>query len=77
MDLSSQHGHSVNEGINPESWHLQYIKMDDIIKIVSKFGSGALVAKFDIESAYRNIAIHPSYHHLLGLKWRNAYYITL
>ena len=51
--------------------------MDDIIKMVSKFGPGALMAKFDIESAYRNIAIHPSDRHLLGLKWRNAYYIDL
>ena len=56
---------------------IQYIKMDDIIKMVSKFGSGALMAKFDIDSAYRNIAIHPSDRHLLDLKWRNAYYIDL
>ena len=68
MDLSSPRGHNVNDGIDPESWHLQYIKMDDIIKMVTKF---------DIESAYRNIAIHPSDRHLLGLKWRNAYYIDL
>ena len=77
MDLFSLQGHSVNDGINPEFWHLQYIKMDDIIKMASKFGPGALMAKFDIESAYRNIAIHPSDSHLLGLKWRNAYYIDL
>ena len=77
VDLSSPLGHSVNDGIDPESWHLQYIKMDDIIKMVSKFGPGALMAKFDIESAYRNIAINPSDRHLLGLKWRDAYYIDL
>ena len=59
VDLSSLQGHSVNDGIDPESWHLQYFKMDDIIKTVSKFGPGALMAKFDIESAYRNIAINP------------------
>ena len=53
MGLSSLQGHSVNDGINPESWHLQYIKMDDIhVKVVSKFEPGALMAKFDIESAY-------------------------
>ena len=51
--------------------------MDDIIKMVSKFGPGALMAKFDIESAYWNIAIHPSDRHLLGFKWHNAYYIDL
>ena len=77
VDLSSPQGHSVNDGIDPESWHLQYIKMDDIIKMVSKFGPGALMAKFDIESAYRNIVIHPSDRHLLGLKWCSAYYIDL
>ena len=77
VDLSSPHGHSVNDGIDPESWHLQYIKMDDIIKMVSKFGPGALMAKFNIESAYQNIAIHPLDRHLLGLTWRNAYYIDL
>ena len=43
--------------------------MDDIIKMVSKFGPGALMAKFDIESAYQNIAINPSDRHLLGLNW--------
>ena len=47
VNLSLPQGHSVNDGINPESWHLQYIKMDDIIKMVSKFGPGALMAKFD------------------------------
>ena len=35
------------------------------------------MAKFDTESVHRNIAIHPSDHHHLGLKWRNAYYIDL
>ena len=35
------------------------------------------MAKFDIESAYRNIAINPSDRHLLGLKWHDAYYIDL
>jgi len=77
VDLSSPLGHSVNDGINPESWHLQYIKMDDFMRMVSKFGLGALMAKFDIESAYQNIAIHPSDSHFLGLKWCNAFYIDL
>ena len=51
VDLSSPHGHSINDGIDPESWYLQYIKIDDIIKMVSKFEPGALMAKFDFESA--------------------------
>jgi len=68
----SPQGHSVNDGIDPDSWHLQYIKIDDIIMMVSKFGPGALMAKFDIMSA-----VHPLDHHLLGLKWHNLYYMDL
>ena len=45
--------------------------------MASKFGPGALMAKFDIESCYRNIAVHPLDHHLLGLKWCNSYYMDL
>ena len=56
MNLSSPQGHSVNDEIDSESWHLQYINMDDIIKMVSKFGPGALLDKFDTEYVYRNIA---------------------
>lgn len=45
--------------------------------MVSEFGPGALMVKFDIESAYRNIAVHPLDRHLLGLKWSNSYYMEL
>ena len=62
--ISSPQGLSINDGIDAGSWHLKYVKMDDIIRIVSKFGPGALMANFDIESAYQNIAIHPSDSHL-------------
>ena len=35
------------------------------------------MAKFDIEAAYRNIPVHPSDRFLLGLKWRQSYYVDL
>ena len=35
------------------------------------------MAKFDVESAYRNVPVHPSDCHLLGVKWRNQYYVDL
>ena len=35
------------------------------------------MAKFDIESVHRNITIHPLDRHLLGLRWRNSYYMDL
>jgi len=31
VDLSSPQGHSVNDGIDHDSLHLQYIKIDDVI----------------------------------------------
>ena len=45
--------------------------------MVSKYGLGALMAKFDVEAAYRNIAVHPSDRYLLGMTWRNLYYVDL
>ena len=45
--------------------------------MISTYGVGALMAKFDVEAAYRNIAVHPSDRYLLGLKWRKNYYVDL
>ena len=45
--------------------------------MVSRFGKGALMAKFDVEAAYRNIAVHPADRYLLGMKWRGQYYVDL
>lgn len=77
FDLSSPFGHSVNDGIDPEEYSLQYIRIDDIIMMCSKLGRGAMLAKFDIESAYRNVPVHPSDRHLLGMRWRSKYFIDL
>lgn len=78
VDLtSSPSGYSVNDGINPEESSLQYIKVDQIIRMASNYGSGALMAKFDVEAAYRNIAVHPDEHFLLGMKWRGKYFVDL
>jgi len=77
VDLSSPAGSSVNDGIDVDSFSLQYIRVDDIVKMVSKFGFGALIAKFDVLAAYRNVAIHPSDRALLGMRWRGKFYVDL
>ena len=77
MDLSSPAGSSVNDGIDVDSFSLQYTRVDDIIKMVSKFGFGALIAKFDVLVAYQNVAIHPSDHALLGMGWCGKFYVDL
>lgn len=77
VDLSSPRGCSVNDGINREDFTLQYVKVDDIVKMVSKLGPGARMAKFDVEAAYRNIPVHPADRHLLGMKWKGKYFVDL
>ena len=74
VDLSSPTGSSVNDGINPEEFTLHYITVDQVIQLVSQFSAGALMAKFDVEAAYRIVPVHPSDCYLLGMKWRNHYY---
>ncbi|KXJ26736.1 hypothetical protein AC249_AIPGENE9228 [Exaiptasia diaphana] len=77
VDLSSPDGLSVNDGIDADSFSLQYIKVDDIIRMVDAYGPGALMAKFDVLAAFRNIAIHPADRPLLGMMWHSEYYVDL
>ena len=77
LDLSSPHGSSVNDGIDPDLFSLQYIKFDDVVAMVTKLGRGALMAKFDVQSAYRNVAVLPSQRYLLGMKWPSKFFVDL
>ena len=52
---------------------MQYVLVDDIIRMVVRHGRGALIAKFDVEAAYRNIPVSSSDRYLLGLKWRDQF----
>jgi hypothetical protein len=77
LDLSSPHGFNINDSIDPDQFSLQYIKFDDVVAMVAKLGRGALMAKFDVQSAYRNVAVLPSQRYLLGMKWRGKFYVDL
>ena len=77
VDLSSPVGASVNDGIDPQDFSLQYIKVDQVIHMVSHYGHSALMAKFDVKSAYWNIPVHPDDRFLLGMRWRDQFYIDL
>ena len=68
---------SVNDGINPDEFTLHYLTVDQIICLVSRLGKWALMAKFDVESAYHNVPVHPSDRFLLQMKWCNRYYVDL
>ena len=74
-DLSYPPQQSVNDGIDPELCSLSYTTVDDIARRIAQFGSGALLAKVDIESAYRLIPVHPDDRPLQAMSWEDQIFI--
>ena len=74
-DLSYPAGASVNDGIDPTICSLSYTTIDDIAHLLSQYGPGALLAKIDIESAYRLIPVHPQDRPLQTMAWQGQLYI--
>ena len=67
IDLSFPAGTSVNGFIPDVEVSVKYASVDDAIGFVIKCGLGALMAKFDIKSAYYILPIHPSQRFLFGM----------
>ena len=74
-DLSSPEGSSVNDGIPSRLCSMSYTSVDDAVSMVLSIGRGAVLAKFDLESAYRLIPVHPTDRLLLGMKWGGSVYM--
>ena len=77
LDLSSPQGGSANDGIPKDPFSLHYVSVDDAIRALVALGPGALMAKFDVRAAYRNVPIHPEDRFLLGMKWCDRFYVDL
>ena len=77
FDLSYPVGFSVNDGIAPEDRTLRYTSLSEVLDKVLAAGKGCLLAKFDLERAYRQIPVHESDRDLLGLSWRGNYFLDL
>ena len=75
VDLSSPAGFSVNDGISQELSSMKYTSLDHLAYLVNSVGRGALLVKADIKEAYRMIPIHPQDQHLLGVSWKDSYYV--
>ena len=58
-DLSFPLGQSVNDGIDPGLCSLVYTSVDEVASEAAIYGRGALLAKVDIEAAYRLIPCTP------------------
>jgi hypothetical protein len=77
LDLSHPLGHSINDGINKDEFPVSYSKVDNANALILKRGKGALMGKVDIKNAYRIVPIHPDDYYLLGMQWRDHYFVDL
>lgn len=74
-NLSAPKGKSINDGIPRESATVKYQTLDQAFEVITQLGRGALLAKADIEDAFRLIPIHPSDYGLLGFMFQGRYFI--
>ena len=73
--LSYPEGDSINDYIPKDPYALQYVRVDDAIRILKSLGPGSFMAKTDLKSAFRLIPVHPGDWHLLGIYWQKHYYV--
>lgn len=66
---------SFNDGIPSHLWSVGYTSLNEAIRILHSCGVGALMAKIDIESAFRLLPVHPDnfafwvYGLKVGIMW--------
>ena len=73
-DLSYPPGESVNDGIDPDLCSLTYTTVERVAEVAARLGRGSLLAKIDIESAYRLIPVHPQDRPLQAMQWKGSVY---
>jgi hypothetical protein len=70
-DLSFPHDDSINSSIPSTYTTVQYETLDHAIQCILSMGNQCLIAKGDIEKAFRILPIHPKSFNLLGFMWKN------
>ena len=78
LDLSSPHNrdnhYSINDLIDKDTCSMSYVKIDDAIDIILKYGRYSSLCKFDISNAFKICPILPSQWPLFCVKWNSQYY---
>jgi hypothetical protein len=74
-DLSYPSGCSVNDGIDPDLCSLSYSSVKQVATVTASYPPGTLLAKIDIDSAYRLIPVHPSDCPLQAMEWDGMLYV--
>lgn len=72
--LSYPEGSSINDHIPDHLCHVTYASVDDAIAMIKTLGKHCLLAKTDIDSAFRIIPIHPEDYDLLGIQFQNKFF---
>ena len=75
IDLSAPKGKSVNDGIPTELCSLEYISAEEATRLAQLPGRGSLMAKPDLQSAYRMVPVHRQDQPFPGLKWKGSFYV--
>lgn len=73
--LSHPAGDSVNDYIDHKYCSVRYTPFEEALEMLEKLGSGALMARLDVKSAFRLLPVHPSDFQLLGYKINDYIYI--
>ena len=68
------HDQSVN-GSTYQDPSLAYDTIGDAATVLRRFGHKAHLAKTDAEAAFRQVPLHPSAYHRMGVQWRGEIYL--
>ena len=73
--LSAPSNRSINDFIDADAYTLSYCTVDHAFAIVNQLGRGALMAKIDLKNVFRLLPIRQEDWHLLGIHWKEKYFI--
>ena len=75
VNLSAPHGASANDAISQELSSISYTSVDQAADLVKRLGKGCMLAKLDLQEAYRAIPVHPVDQTKLAVSWNGDIYI--
>ena len=77
LDLSAPHNDtnfSINDLIDTDLCSMTYVKIDDAIRLITNYGKGTKLCKFDIQNAFKICPVLPNQWPLFCFKWESLYY---
>ena len=75
--LSYPEGASVNDGIDPDEFRIQYDSIQSLTSLLLKIGSSALFWKADVSEAFRTLPVHQSDWGMQGILWLDLYFLDM